>query len=517
MRKSIRTIAIVLVLVTLFAQFTTVASAWVASPDDVLGIVNKHSPSGTMVLNKTFERAKGKEVGGAIEVMGEGRTYFSQTINKIDELVTMWVPDWAKNNAFLMVSTAVHESYHYFQTDGYLYIQPYAITERRQLVNGNIVEYHILNNSIVPTDTVTGNYTGTLANIVWKTYVSKDARTIANNLGVYGLLDEFSGYYYGILAAHETVGYLFELIEKHGISLNSDNYKAKQALADYLDDIDFSLYKSYQFLYWIMEYMEYLRVNRPSDYTTVLNNTNFITALAWFIQKFDTLATHEIPATRTRIENTIEQYGLWLEERQIDYRIHSSTNAYSIDKKALIPAIMETLRSNKYQQVLANLGIQATTALASPPPTTPVPVTPPIAAVPPSTIANKSQSTIVMRIGSPTITINGVQSTLDPMAKGTPMLVNGSTLVPMRPIFDLFGYSVNWYSGRIIAKNNNNSIVLTVGSNIAYRNSAESRLQTAPQNINGRTMVPLKFIAESLGADVEYQPNTKTIIIRGVF
>jgi hypothetical protein len=34
-----------------------------------------------------------------------------------------------------------------------------------------------------------------------------------------------------------------------------------------------------------------------------------------------------------------------------------------------------------------------------------------------------------------------------------------------------------------------------------------------PEIINGRTMLPLRFVAESLGAKVDWEPNTKTITI----
>ncbi len=42
-------------------------------------------------------------------------------------------------------------------------------------------------------------------------------------------------------------------------------------------------------------------------------------------------------------------------------------------------------------------------------------------------------------------------------------------------------------------------------------NDQNDQLDTAPEIINSRTMVPLRYIAERLGAGVEWNANTQTI------
>ena len=52
-----------------------------------------------------------------------------------------------------------------------------------------------------------------------------------------------------------------------------------------------------------------------------------------------------------------------------------------------------------------------------------------------------------------------------------------------------------------------------MGDNVAKRNGAEIELDVAPLSLNGRMMVPLRFIAESLGASVGFTKATNTVDI----
>ena|GEM_PF-6811561 len=83
-------------------------------------------------------------------------------------------------------------------------------------------------------------------------------------------------------------------------------------------------------------------------------------------------------------------------------------------------------------------------------------------------------------------------------------VVNGRTLVPLRAIFEQLGAEVNWDGAAqtIHAIKGNTEIQLQVNSSIALKNNSQVTLDTAPQMISGKTMVPLRFIGESLGAEV---------------
>lgn len=87
-----------------------------------------------------------------------------------------------------------------------------------------------------------------------------------------------------------------------------------------------------------------------------------------------------------------------------------------------------------------------------------------------------------------------------------PKSVMGRLLVPMRGIFEEMGAYVEYDTTkkRVTARMGNEELQLTLGDRIARRNGAEILMDTPPQVVEGTVMVPLRFIAESLKAKVEY-------------
>jgi len=54
-------------------------------------------------------------------------------------------------------------------------------------------------------------------------------------------------------------------------------------------------------------------------------------------------------------------------------------------------------------------------------------------------------------------------------------------------------------------------IVLTIGSNKALVGTEEVELDAVPELVNGRTMVPVRFIAETLGFEVQWADGVVTL------
>jgi hypothetical protein len=96
-----------------------------------------------------------------------------------------------------------------------------------------------------------------------------------------------------------------------------------------------------------------------------------------------------------------------------------------------------------------------------------------------------------------------------------PQSVAGRTLVPMRPIFEALGATVDYdiVHRRILARRENQEIELTIGEKIARKNGAEITMDVAPTLKKGSTLVPLRFVAESLDAKVNYDNKTQEIRI----
>ncbi|WP_347490049.1 stalk domain-containing protein [Desulfoscipio sp. XC116] len=88
--------------------------------------------------------------------------------------------------------------------------------------------------------------------------------------------------------------------------------------------------------------------------------------------------------------------------------------------------------------------------------------------------------------------------------------------VPLRFISETLGAKVDWVDlkNTIIIKDNNNEITLTIGSKDVSVNNHATAIDCAPELLpSGKIFVPLRFISETLGATVEFDPSTKQITI----
>ncbi|MCI3919925.1 stalk domain-containing protein [Paenibacillus sp. TRM 82003] len=96
-----------------------------------------------------------------------------------------------------------------------------------------------------------------------------------------------------------------------------------------------------------------------------------------------------------------------------------------------------------------------------------------------------------------------------------PLTVSGTTLVPMRAIFEKLGAEVQWIAdaGTVIGNKSGMEVVLAVGSKGAAVNGERVVLSAPAQVVNGSVMVPLRFISESLGADVYWEQWSQTAYI----
>lgn len=96
-----------------------------------------------------------------------------------------------------------------------------------------------------------------------------------------------------------------------------------------------------------------------------------------------------------------------------------------------------------------------------------------------------------------------------------PVNRNGRILVPMRTIFETLGATVDWDSGtrKVTGRRGDLWVELIVGKPVAVKNGTEMLLDVPPEIINGSTMVPVRFISESLNAEVTWNEKTKMVSV----
>lgn len=111
------------------------------------------------------------------------------------------------------------------------------------------------------------------------------------------------------------------------------------------------------------------------------------------------------------------------------------------------------------------------------------------------------------------VTVNGKLVQLDQK----PIIdQNNRTLVPIRFISEELGAKVDWNDAtqQVTITKGSKVIELTIGKTTAKINGTTYQLDTKPIVKNGRTLVPVRFIAEALGTEVKWDANTRTVAIK---
>ena len=126
--------------------------------------------------------------------------------------------------------------------------------------------------------------------------------------------------------------------------------------------------------------------------------------------------------------------------------------------------------------------------------------------------ANNYTKSIKLTIGSTAATVNGSSDTTD----AAPKIVNSRTMLPIRFVAEALGAEVGWNSDTrtvTIIKGNTN-IAITIDSDKAIVNGQEQILDAPAFVENSRTYLPVRFVSENLGAKVDWDGATQTVTIQ---
>ncbi len=138
------------------------------------------------------------------------------------------------------------------------------------------------------------------------------------------------------------------------------------------------------------------------------------------------------------------------------------------------------------------------------------------------TVIYKPQTVITLKPGDPYMTVNGVKKEIDPGRGTKPVIIPkwGRTVVPIRAIVEALGGTIEWdgKERKVTIKFNGTVIELWIDKPQARVNGVmkwidEKDHSVKPIIVNGRTMLPLRFVTENLGCKIDWNPKTKTITI----
>ena len=118
--------------------------------------------------------------------------------------------------------------------------------------------------------------------------------------------------------------------------------------------------------------------------------------------------------------------------------------------------------------------------------------------------AEEMKTVVVMQVGSKAMFVNGKAYEKD----AAPVIMNDRTLVPIRFVTESLGGTVAWNAEtkEVTLVIDGKEIKMTIGKTI-------EKYGVAPVIINGRTFVPVRFVADELGATTAWNAETKTVTI----
>lgn len=158
-----------------------------------------------------------------------------------------------------------------------------------------------------------------------------------------------------------------------------------------------------------------------------------------------------------------------------------------------------------FHEVLLNMGLKFVLLDDNPPPPTPQP----IASTPSSTPTQSPQSA-------------GMSSGINVLIDGSPLafdvppqMINGRTMVPLRVIFEAMGAGIEWNSSTqtVTATKDGTVVILTVGNTSPKVNGKAVSIDQPGIIVDGRTLAPLRFVAEAFGGSVNWVAAENTAYI----
>lgn len=124
----------------------------------------------------------------------------------------------------------------------------------------------------------------------------------------------------------------------------------------------------------------------------------------------------------------------------------------------------------------------------------------------------KYKTVIVLTIDSVEIKVN--KNTL--INDVAPIIVNDRTMLPIRVIAEELGAKVDWDEAqqKVTVTKDDKKITVYIDSDTAYVNDEVVKLDSPAFIQNSRTYLPLRFISENLGAEVDWDGDLQQVTIK---
>ena len=128
------------------------------------------------------------------------------------------------------------------------------------------------------------------------------------------------------------------------------------------------------------------------------------------------------------------------------------------------------------------------------------------------------QTKLVLHVASTQMSVDGASTTIDV----APQIIENRTLLPIKWVAEPLGALVTWDAAdrKVTISLKGTTLELWIGKSQARVNGVavpidSTNAKVVPLIVSGRTMLPVRFVAEQLGAGVQWEAATKTITITG--
>lgn len=122
---------------------------------------------------------------------------------------------------------------------------------------------------------------------------------------------------------------------------------------------------------------------------------------------------------------------------------------------------------------------------------------------------------VKLYIDNPKMNVNGKSVNIDSQ-KTAPCIINGRTMIPIRALIEAMGGTVGWNQSlqQITLDLKGKTLYLRVGENYAFDRSETFELDSPPVIKNGRTLLPVRAVAEYFGATISWNSSSKCVTVK---
>lgn len=179
------------------------------------------------------------------------------------------------------IDTCIHEMHHGYVFDNGSVNRKTGMVDQTFYLGGG-TDYSVPATKCFRTEVVTGSLPASLQTFRYDTYVSPGNITDANQSGVYGLLNEFSAYYWGCNS--------YLALYPYCETVCTDPSDWMSYISGYANGRDAYA----EFYYWTLLYLEYARTNKPKVYKAIIRNRAYCNCFSYFESNFRAqLASYE--------------------------------------------------------------------------------------------------------------------------------------------------------------------------------------------------------------------------------